>query len=563
MVHVENKVLLMFLLGITIISLAGILIPAKHPLTGSLAILPPYNLSRTSLTNASVATISNDTYSVIRVCSSHSDCSPGFCIGFRCENVECVDNTHCSEGLICESNVCLTNASVTNTTLPPIILRNISINITNATFINISSNRTLSFNETVLENVTSNATNATSTNATCIVPEDDLIINSNVVLCRGTYNITDVNDDGILIIDSNSISIRGNGTIINGIRHAEDQGLGILIDGLNNIGISGLTIKNVYLGAYAAGENIMFANNSFVNMLAGIYYPITPEESSLVVNAITSNSFTNVTYPVVGMIEDENGLGDQGDSGFLGGDTGDGGFDYFGDGTGDGSAPPGDGEQDNSGAGDSAGGTGGTNGDAGIDENDTEDGLDEGEQTEEAEIKSKSGDLLGRATAAYERGVSTIKGLFSNISTKQYGILTTGLFILIATIVIGVVIGAVKYYRETIGVKFKQIGEMHEEGIQAIEKEGAENVEEAEAAGVQSEEGYEKGEYEEEYEKSYDEEREETQKEPEEHAEYFDEHERQLHEYIIACKEQGVPDETIRQKLTEVGWKKELINKYL
>lgn len=78
----------------------------------------------------------------------------------------------------------------------------------------------------------------------CVIPADNLIINSNTVLCPGTYNIPDTGYDGIIQINQSGVVVEGNDTIIVG------SGIGY---GIRNPGFEGVTIKNVMVKNFMTG----------------------------------------------------------------------------------------------------------------------------------------------------------------------------------------------------------------------------------------------------------------------------------------------------------------------
>jgi len=80
----------------------------------------------------------------------------------------------------------------------------------------------------------------------CLVPTNNLTINISSVLCNGTYYVNDIDDNGLLLINSNNIILEGNNTIIIGNRTG--NGIQDYNFRRTNITLKGFTIMNYTRG---------------------------------------------------------------------------------------------------------------------------------------------------------------------------------------------------------------------------------------------------------------------------------------------------------------------------
>jgi hypothetical protein len=76
----------------------------------------------------------------------------------------------------------------------------------------------------------------------CLVPADDLLINASSVICSGTYYINDTGNDGVIIVNSSSITIDGNNSLI--IGNGVDASKGIYLVNFDDVIIKNFQFQN-------------------------------------------------------------------------------------------------------------------------------------------------------------------------------------------------------------------------------------------------------------------------------------------------------------------------------
>ncbi|HLC65314.1 MAG TPA: right-handed parallel beta-helix repeat-containing protein, partial [Candidatus Nanoarchaeia archaeon] len=98
----------------------------------------------------------------------------------------------------------------------------------------------------------------------CEYPADNMLINESTVLCSGAYNLTDAGSDGLIKIQSDSVRLYCNGTII--IGNAVNYGIG-LTGAFDNITVEGCTLMNLTPGISIANpvNNFTILNNTLIN----------------------------------------------------------------------------------------------------------------------------------------------------------------------------------------------------------------------------------------------------------------------------------------------------------
>jgi parallel beta-helix repeat protein len=148
--------------------------------------------------------------------------------------------------------------------------------------------------KTEIENLDGMIQNATlnlqiSGKKPCVIPHDDMYINEDAVLCRGTYSIKDAGTQGVLIINASNIVLDCNGAVLNGI---DKTGYAIISFGWND----NVTIKNCKIINYDYGIYLNYAHNNIImnNEIQDMgHYGITLTFSSS--NIIFNNTITTAT----------------------------------------------------------------------------------------------------------------------------------------------------------------------------------------------------------------------------------------------------------------------------
>ena len=121
-----------------------------------------------------------------------------------------------------------------------------------------------------------------SVSAQCVVPVDDLLINSDTILCSGTYNIDDVARDGAIIINSNDVALECSSALLNGTGF----GAGIVVEGRNNVNITNCNVERYYHGLRISSSTNVRVTDSAFN---------SNSRSGVVLDSSSSNTLTRVT----------------------------------------------------------------------------------------------------------------------------------------------------------------------------------------------------------------------------------------------------------------------------
>ena len=79
---------------------------------------------------------------------------------------------------------------------------------------------------------------------------DDLVITQSVTLQPGVYNVEDVNEDGLIIIDGDDVTLEGTGVYINGLDYG---GYGIVTNGHARLTLRSFDIKGFFYGVRMQG----------------------------------------------------------------------------------------------------------------------------------------------------------------------------------------------------------------------------------------------------------------------------------------------------------------------
>jgi len=116
---------------------------------------------------------------------------------------------------------------------------------------------------------------------TCVVPEDDLEITKDTILCRGEYHLDDKNLDGVIKIAQDNVTLDCNGAEIIG----DGSGYGIYSTGYSN-----LTIKNCVLSMYDSIIDIRDSDNSSIINNTVTYYNATGIGYDSVTNSVIANN---------------------------------------------------------------------------------------------------------------------------------------------------------------------------------------------------------------------------------------------------------------------------------
>lgn len=100
--------------------------------------------------------------------------------------------------------------------------------------------------------------NTTYGQTNCVAPYDDMKINANTTLCPATYNINDLGNPGVIIIDNSDLTLNcSNASLI-----GNNDGMAIFNDGHKNVTIRDCRIQNYESGVFLknTSNNIIYNN---------------------------------------------------------------------------------------------------------------------------------------------------------------------------------------------------------------------------------------------------------------------------------------------------------------
>jgi parallel beta-helix repeat protein len=120
----------------------------------------------------------------------------------------------------------------------------------------------------------------------CLIPSDDMRINSSVILCNGTYHVTDVNQDGILRVDdTDGITIKSmNTTII-----SDNGGIFLNITNSDGVKLNGTSVTSsdyhLTLENFSQAVSMLNAPDAYLH---SFNVTITNIDTDNVINAVNS-----------------------------------------------------------------------------------------------------------------------------------------------------------------------------------------------------------------------------------------------------------------------------------
>ncbi|MFC1753053.1 NosD domain-containing protein [Thermoproteota archaeon] len=106
-------------------------------------------------------------------------------------------------------------------------------------------------------------------NASVLSPRDDLLVNRSITLCPGTFNVTDVAADGLLLFGADNVDLACNSTVLVG----DTTGYGVYGSGYDGLGVSGCDIRNYSRNLYfLSGSDFIFRNLTLSDATYGAYF---------------------------------------------------------------------------------------------------------------------------------------------------------------------------------------------------------------------------------------------------------------------------------------------------
>jgi parallel beta-helix repeat protein len=132
-----------------------------------------------------------------------------------------------------------------------------------------------------------NHTAMTAAAISCIIPTDDLYINSDTTLCPGTYDIGDAGAYGVIIINADNVVLDCNGAMLNGTGGGIYGGVGIYNPGFDNVTIKNCVVKNYFLGINLSSstKNTIIKINASSNEACGICLDNSSDNTITNINA--------------------------------------------------------------------------------------------------------------------------------------------------------------------------------------------------------------------------------------------------------------------------------------
>jgi len=121
--------------------------------------------------------------------------------------------------------------------------------------------------------------------ASCVTPQDDLVITTDTVLCGGTYYINDTNGDGVIKIEGSNLTVWFNGTHLIG-NGPSNFGKGVFISG-NNVTVYDAWVENYWAGIGIEGNGAKIYN---ANTSLNFFEILITGNNTEIYNSIGSNS---------------------------------------------------------------------------------------------------------------------------------------------------------------------------------------------------------------------------------------------------------------------------------
>jgi len=126
----------------------------------------------------------------------------------------------------------------------------------------------------------------------CVYPEDDMIVTEDIVLCPGTYNITDPGEDGVIRTGNHGVTIDGNGAVIVG----DMTGYGVYVYDTHNVTVKNLTVQDYGTGIFALqSNNVMITNNTVEGSNGSGIRLDSAYDGNVLGNASTGNGSSGVS----------------------------------------------------------------------------------------------------------------------------------------------------------------------------------------------------------------------------------------------------------------------------
>jgi PKD repeat protein len=122
----------------------------------------------------------------------------------------------------------------------------------------------------------------------CVVPYDDMMIDSDTKLCHGNYTINDQGSAGVIIINTDNVELDCNGAILNG----DGTGVGIMFNnGVSHAKLHNCIVLNYHEGISLqenANKNKIFHN--FIGENTGEGIKVCSNSNNIYENAVENNS---------------------------------------------------------------------------------------------------------------------------------------------------------------------------------------------------------------------------------------------------------------------------------
>ena len=125
------------------------------------------------------------------------------------------------------------------------------------------------------------------TQSCCVIPTDDLYINSDTTLCPGVYNIPDTGAIGVIIIGADGVVLDCSGVTING----KDSGRGVYNPGFKNVVVKNCEVSNYQYGIFLSdySNDNQLIGNTVTSCGGSGFYLRTSSGVELTGNRVVSN----------------------------------------------------------------------------------------------------------------------------------------------------------------------------------------------------------------------------------------------------------------------------------
>jgi len=133
----------------------------------------------------------------------------------------------------------------------------------------------------------------------CVEPYENMIINSDTILCPGTYYLNDTDENGVIFINASDIILDCNGAVFIGNRIPLSRAInnGYYSLGRANVTVKNCTVKDYFIGIrwFNARNDSILNNKVFYGMHVGI--KLSKSDNCALINNTAVNTYGGASWP--------------------------------------------------------------------------------------------------------------------------------------------------------------------------------------------------------------------------------------------------------------------------